>query len=124
VGAAVIVARALSVVGLALVAIGCGGTQEPTSLAVDFRTVGEVQWSMPVQFTAFNTAGKPVLDLTLGHHGLPNKFEIPAGSYKFTVGWSGCPRKTAIPAGRITHVVVTLRGNECSIRFPDLAKSS
>ena len=78
---------------------------------------------MPVQFTAFNPAGEPALDLTLGHYGLPNKFEIPAGSYRFTVGWTGCPRKATIRAGRTTRVVVTLRGHECSIRLPDTAES-
>jgi hypothetical protein len=77
---------------------------------------------MPVQFTAFNGAGEPALDLTLGHHGLPNRFEIPAGSYRFTVGWTGCPRDARIRAGRTTHVVVTLRGDDCSIRLPDIAE--
>jgi hypothetical protein len=113
--------RAPWVLGLTLVAFGCGGKQEPGSLAVDFRTVGAVEWSMPVQFTAFNEAGRPALDLTLGHYGLPNKFAIPAGSYKLTVGWSGCPRNATIRAGRTTHVVVTLRGDECSIQLPDIS---
>lgn len=112
-----IVGRALCVLGLALVAFGCGGKEEPASLAVDFRTVGEVQWSMPVQFTAFNRSEEPVLDLTLGHHGLPNRFEIPPGSYTFRVGWTGCPSDATIRGGRTTHVVVTLRGHECSIRL-------
>jgi hypothetical protein len=118
----VIVGRVLSVLGLALTPFGCASTEEPASLAVDFRTVGEVQWSMPVQFTAFNGAGEPALDLTLGHHGLPNRFEIPAGSYRFTVGWTGCPRDATIRASRTTHVVVTLRGDDCSIRLPDIAE--
>jgi hypothetical protein len=118
----VIVSRALSVVASALGAFGCGGKEELASLAVDFRTVGEVQWSMPVQLTAFNRAGEPALDLTLGHYGLSNKFEIPAGSYRFTVGWTGCPRKATIRGRRTTHVVVTLRGHECSIRLPDTAE--
>ena len=112
------VVRALSVMGLALAAIGCAVQQEPGSLAVDFRTVGEVQWSMPVQFTAFNGAGEPALDLVLGHYGLPTRFEIPAGSYRLTVGWTGCPRNATVRAGRTTHVVVTLRGDDCSIRLP------
>jgi hypothetical protein len=118
----VIVDRVLSVLGLAFTAFGCGGAEEPASLAVDFRTVGEVRWSMPVQFTAFNGAGEPALDLTLGHYDLPNRFEIPAGSYRLTVGLTGCPRDATIRAGRTTHVVVTLRGDECSIRLPDIAE--
>jgi hypothetical protein len=72
---------------------------------------------MPVQFTAFNRSEEPVLDLTLGHHGLPNRFEIPPGSYTFRVGWTGCPSDATIRGGRTTHVVVTLRGHECSIRL-------
>jgi hypothetical protein len=107
----------MCVLGLAFVTFGCGGKEEPASLAVDFRTVGEVQWSMPVQFTAFNRSEEPVLDLTLGHHGLPNRFEIPPGSYTFKVGWTGCPRNATIRGGRTTRVVVTLRGHECSIRL-------
>jgi hypothetical protein len=101
---------------LAFAVFGCGSKQEPAALVIDFRTLGEVQWSMPVQFTAFNRAKEPVLDLTLGHYGLPNRFELPAGSYRFTVGWTGCPRNLALAAGRTVHIVVTLRGDDCSIR--------
>jgi hypothetical protein len=54
-GLAFVVASAL------LGALGCGGVSEPASVVVDLRTVGEVQWSMPVQFTASNKAGEPVL---------------------------------------------------------------
>lgn len=120
----VIAGLALIVASALLGALGCGGVSEPASVVVDLRTVGEVQWSMPVQFTASNKAGEPVLDLTLGHYGLPNRFEIPAGSYTLTVGGTGCPRKAAISGGRTTHVVVTLRGEDCSIGLPGAANSS
>src|SRR4029453_4782473 len=93
---------------------GCGGVSEPASVVVDLRTVREVQWSMPVQFIASNKAGEPALDLTLGHYGLPNRFEIPPGAYRVAVG-GGCPRNATFPAGRTMHVVVTLRGGDCSI---------
>jgi hypothetical protein len=119
----VIVGRALSVLVVALAALGCGGTQEPGALAIDLRTVGETQWSMPVQFTASSRAGEPALDFVLGHHGLPRRFEIPAGSYTFAVGGTGCPRYATVRAGRTTGVVVTLRGLECSIRVRDVERS-
>jgi hypothetical protein len=63
----VIAGLALVVASALLAAFGCGGVSEPASVVVDLRTVGEVQWSMPVQFTASSKAGEPVLDLTLGN---------------------------------------------------------
>jgi len=98
-----------------LVASGCGGEHESASLAIDLRHVGEVQWSMPVQFTASTGGGRPALNLPLGHD--LSGIDIPPGSYTFAVGGTGCPRTATIRAGRSAQVVVTLRGDECSIRL-------
>jgi hypothetical protein len=101
---------------LTFAVFGCGGTQEPASLVIDLRTVGEVQWSMPVQYTAFDRAREPVLDLTLGHYGLPNKFRIPAGSYTLKVGWTGCPRTAVRLEDLDGDILVTASGGAVTLR--------
>jgi hypothetical protein len=95
---------------------GCGGAAPDTqgALVAVLDVQGTPDVGMPLHITVQDDEGRQVEEGSLHNALRPLAFLLPAGSYRVTA-MPGCADRVAVSKGTSQTVLVSIKGNRCSV---------